>query len=132
MKVLERSADADSLACCQGPYGLSELSPTGTTAAEQQKSHRFFNFISSVSTAFNIFITCLISCYLIWPLDLTFANLPLETALLSLFWFAGCARASIPDHMLLSRVVHECSTKRAIKYNGVRAGKDVNSTLYGL
>lgn len=52
MTVLERRADTVSLAYCQGPYGLSELPPTGTTPAEQRKSQglSFFNFISSVTT----------------------------------------------------------------------------------
>lgn len=85
VRVLERRAEAVSLAHCQGPYGLSELPPTGTTPAEQQRSQRFFKFISSVTTAFNIFITG--SCGLIWPFDLTFANLPLGSALLSVFAF---------------------------------------------
>lgn len=113
MNVLERRADAVSLACCQGPYGLSELSPTGTTAAEQQKSHRYFNFISSVTTAFNIFITCLISCYLIWPFDRTFASLPLETALLSVFGLLDVSELQSQDHMLLSRVVHKVQHKES-------------------
>lgn len=48
MTVLDRRADTVTLAYCQGPYGLPELTPTVRTPAERRKSQDlmlFFHFL---------------------------------------------------------------------------------------